>query len=370
MKIILAQFNHSGGEYLYRLANALAQTHEVLVLATERARDDTDLLATGDPDFRITFLEGTASQTDLIKKTLELSTFTDIRRIVRSFDPDVIHVVNEFFWTGILMPLLREYPFFVTVHEPSFRERHANRGVQTVYYRLRFPLNKAIRKRADGIFVHGPSTRDSLADHVPSERIWTIPHGQYTSFVNHSSDVPEETAVLFFGLIRDDKGLEYLLQSESKIIEAIKDVKFIIAGGGDIGPYKNGISNPDRFEIYNQYLDEAEAAKLFERAAVVVCPYTDATQSGVIASTYPFSKPVVSTTVGNIPVQVDHGRTGYLVPPADPDALARRVIELLSNTDRRHRMGAAARKKATTDFSWERVASLSTRAYQSVVRTQ
>jgi glycosyltransferase involved in cell wall biosynthesis len=89
----------------------------------------------------------------------------------------------------------------------------------------------------------------------------------------------------------------------------------------------------------------------------------------VIASAYPFGDPVVATTVGNIPTQVDHGQTGYLVPPNDPDALADRIVEILSDDQLQARMSTATRNKANTDLSWDRMASLTTNAYEKTIET-
>jgi glycosyltransferase involved in cell wall biosynthesis len=97
---------------------------------------------------------------------------------------------------------------------------------------------------------------------------------------------------------------------------------------------------------------------------VVVLPYVEATQSGVIPVAYSFGKPVVATTVGGLPAQVDDGKTGYLVPPRDERALADAVVRLLCNRDLRRQLGANGKRKVTAECSPEIVARNTLAVYQ------
>ena len=89
--------------------------------------------------------------------------------------------------------------------------------------------------------------------------------------------------------------------------------------------------HPDRFLVYNHWISDTLQAELFHRASVVVLPYIEASQSGVIPCAYSCAKPVIATRTGSLPEMVEHGRTGYLVPPGDEKALADAMIDLLRN---------------------------------------
>ncbi|PYU09141.1 MAG: hypothetical protein DMG37_24220, partial [Acidobacteria bacterium] len=93
------------------------------------------------------------------------------------------------------------------------------------------------------------------------------------------------------------------------------------------------------------------AADYFRRATVVVLPYIEASQSGVIPMAYSAGKPVVATTVGGLPEMVENGRTGYLVPPGDSAQLAEGVTKLLLDETLRRRMGANAKRKIEEECS-------------------
>jgi glycosyltransferase involved in cell wall biosynthesis len=83
----------------------------------------------------------------------------------------------------------------------------------------------------------------------------------------------------------------------------------------------------------DRYLGNREMADLLTRAHVVVCPYLDATQSGVVLTAFAFEKPLVATNVGGLPEYIDHGNTGLLVPPRNPTALAEALVQVLTNDD-------------------------------------
>jgi glycosyltransferase involved in cell wall biosynthesis len=169
---------------------------------------------------------------------------------------------------------------------------------------------------------------------------------------------------LFFGRISKYKGLEYLIRAEPLISAMVPEVRFVIAGvGEDIEPYRRMMTNAERFTILDEYISDEQRAELFRRASVVVLPYVEATQSGVIPVAYSFGKPVVATTVGGLPSQVDHGKTGFLVAPRDPEALAMATVELLRNRDLRRRFGANGKQKLTVEANPDTVARETSKVY-------
>lgn len=173
-----------------------------------------------------------------------------------------------------------------------------------------------------------------------------------------SSKVPSYTHnVLFFGRISPYKGIEYLCEAMMKVREQVADATLTIAGGGkiyfDIEPYRK----QDWVKVINRYVGMEELAGLLQNCALSVCPYTDATQSGVIMTSYSLCKPVVATNVGGLGEMVENGKTGLLVLPKDVDALADAITALLKDDAKREKMADNIRNDYFVgDKSWKVIA--------------
>lgn len=171
--------------------------------------------------------------------------------------------------------------------------------------------------------------------------------------------------VLFFGSISSHKGVEYLCQAMQKIHEQYPAAHLVVAGSGemyfDIEPYvQQGIVT-----LVNHYLTDEELAGYIHQARFAVCPYTDATQSGVVMSAFALATPVIATNVGGLPEMVADGHHGLIVPPKDAEALAKAIKRLLSDELLLKQMS----DNIKTDYlagerSWEHIAQEITNIYE------
>jgi glycosyltransferase involved in cell wall biosynthesis len=178
---------------------------------------------------------------------------------------------------------------------------------------------------------------------------------------------PDGLRILFFGRIHRYKGLDCLIQAEPLITREVPDARIVIAGTGeDFSRYEEGMAGRSAFEIYNYRIPYEEGARLFQQASVVVLPYLEASQSGVIPTAYGFRRPVVVTDVGSLPEVVDDGKTGYIVPPRDPAALASAVVSLLKDPAACRRMGEQGYTKLKTDMAWSTIARSLLTVYNEV----
>ena len=121
-----------------------------------------------------------------------------------------------------------------------------------------------------------------------------------------------------------------------------------------------------RCKLYRGYLSNDHVAHIFQSASVVVLPYIEGSQSGVVRVAYVFGKPVIATRVGSIPESVKHGVTGLIVPPRDEVALAQAIVDLLGNHSRRQKMGIAALEMVSSDLSWDRVAQRTEEIFKQI----
>ena len=163
--------------------------------------------------------------------------------------------------------------------------------------------------------------------------------------------------ILFFGRISPYKGIEYLLKAMEIVHKKHPDVKVIIAGSGkmyfDISKYEN----LDYVEIRNRFIELDELADLIRGALFTVCPYTDATQSGVVYSSFALNTPVIATKVGGLPEMIDDGETGIIVPPKDVNALASAILSYLNNPELLKKMNMNIAESAKSgNGSWNIIA--------------
>jgi starch synthase len=154
------------------------------------------------------------------------------------------------------------------------------------------------------------------------------------------------------------------MEAEPYLSEALKDFRITIAGKGeDLTKYKGYMIDSKNYEIINTFIPDERVAELFQKASIVVLPYVDASQSGVVPLAFAFGKPVVVTRVGSIPEVVDQGEDGFIVKPRDSRALAEAIISILRDPSVKQRMSENARTKADTELSWSRVAEMHRDAY-------
>lgn len=187
---------------------------------------------------------------------------------------------------------------------------------------------------ADKILVLSNSCLLDLKRNLPSAIVKKAVLGFHPIY--ESLNLPEYQpqafpGLLFFGLIKEYKGLDILLKAMPIIRLAIPDIRLRIAGSvyGSAKNYENLIKELNleaNVECHFRYLDDAEVAQLFAISDVCILPYKSATQSGVIATSLSYETPVIATDVGGLGEYVQHGKTGLLIPPDNPPALAAAVI--------------------------------------------
>jgi glycosyltransferase involved in cell wall biosynthesis len=220
---------------------------------------------------------------------------------------------------------------------------------------------------ADWVIVHGERIRKECELLMPwlRGRVVAIPHGPLGEITDHIAGNWERGALLFFGRIEQYKGLRYFIDAVKVLNAHGVSVKGIIAGTGhDLEQYRSGIEADGAFELIDRYIGDDEIPSLFGRANVVVLPYTDATQSGVVAMALRYGRPVVATDVGSIGEVVRDGYNGLLVPPRDVSALTNAIQQLVQNQGLAASMARNATQLATTELSWETIADSTVEAYR------
>ena len=272
-----------------------------------------------------------------------LSTFLEIRKTILNDKVDVLHILAgpSEPWLAILAVLVRKIPVISTLIVPE-----ANFGDHLGRYTK--PINRILIAGSDMLLVNCCNMVGSVGEEyqINPDRIRYVPLGARTTSEKWlDSHEKEEKAVLFFGRSDPHKGLEYLIEAQPRINELVPEAKIIIASHGEnLQICKNKIEDFGPYEIHEGYIVPEKMAALFSRCSLVALPYLSASTSGVLLTAYQFGKPVVVTNVGCLSEYVEQNKTGILIPPHNPQALADSIVYLLKNDSLRKEMGSNARK--------------------------
>ena len=145
----------------------------------------------------------------------------------------------------------------------------------------------------------------------------------------------EKNYMLFFGLVRAYKGLDWLLDAFGKVKDELTNLQLIIAGEfyEDEEKYRKQILDKgltSRVILKNEFIADADLRKYFGAADLIVQPYKTATQSGVTQVAFHFEKPCLVTNVGGLGEIIHHGKMGYAVEPR-VEAIAASLLDYYQN---------------------------------------
>ncbi|MGH7493276.1 MAG: glycosyltransferase family 4 protein [bacterium] len=336
------------------LANALARQGHTMLVVTEGMRGfDFDR-----------HLQVACVRKRSLASLPHPAAYREIVQQVRSFAPHVVHDTagNAFKWSFGLWPLLaREWPLLITEHDP--RPHPGMGGLFAQFTRL------IARRAARHFIVHGRNCRQALLDTgVRADKISINRHGIFETYDHkrHAGVQEDKHAVLFFGELRPNKGIYRLLDIARRVRAAVPQVKFIVAGRRTRLPSARARRKVARtvaawrvetgFEVHERYIPDEEVEILMRRCALVILPYEEASQTGVLPVAFAFGKPVVAYDVGDLGESIVPDETSVLVRAADEDAFARAITVLILDPERRHTLGRRAQAWAREELAWEAIA--------------
>lgn len=259
------------------------------------------------------------------------------------------------FWYGV--------PFIVFIHGAEFLF-HQNRRSDRVQLR-------AILESADKIIVNSRFTRDLLLDStIPEEKVALIHPGTDADFFAPGEPRPEiakrtahksQKTLLTVANIEERKGHDTVIKAIALLGNRIPNIRYLIVGQGsnqsrlqDLADTL-GVSNS---VVFAGRVDEADLPDYYNAADLFVMPsrQIDYDVEGFGLSYIEASacaKPVIGGNSGGVEDAVEHGKTGFLVDPLDPNELAERIYQLLNDPALAQKMGARGRERVEKEFTWE-----------------
>lgn len=147
----------------------------------------------------------------------------------------------------------------------------------------------------------------------------------------NSNDLTTVNYILFFGYFHHYKGIDILCEAMLEVHKILPDLKCVIAGGGELDFDFSKYEDLDYIIMKRGFLQVKDLGDLISSSMFVVCPYRDATQSGVVVTAFAFGKPILSTRVGGMSESVLDNLTGRLVEPSNVLELSRVIVEMASS---------------------------------------
>jgi glycosyltransferase involved in cell wall biosynthesis len=227
----------------------------------------------------------------------------------------------------------------------------------------------------DTVVVHTEhgSARLRADFEVPAERLRVIPHGAFDYLTRQGEEVPlpaelrEVTGpvILAFGLVRPYKGTDVLLEA----FRQVEGAELWVVGMPRM-PMDElrelARRAPGTVRFVDRFVTDPEIPAFMRRADLVVLPYRNIEQSGVLYTALAFGRPLVLSSVGGFPEIAEQG-AARLVPPEDARALADTLSELLADRSARDALADAATKAAATTYSWERIGESTMALYRDLL---
>ena len=237
------------------------------------------------------------------------------------------------------------------------------------------PFNRYYLHSVDGFVYMSEQVHSELRAYSDAPALFS-PHPLFENFgerVERSEACvrlgldPANRYVLFFGLIRDYKGLDLLLDAWAQLRRADRTEgrRLIVAGEFYTArePYLNRIADnglQDEVLLHDRFIPDDDVKYYFSAADFVVQPYKTATQSGVTQIAYQFCVPMVVTAVGGLPEIVPDGRVGYVCPPTAEGVAAAMDRMYEGDALKRFRENCVEERRR---FSWEEMCSRVTELY-------
>lgn len=372
--------------YAYGLAMALVAKGVRLDVIGSDYVDSPEMHTTPGLQFFNLWPPQPSRSTALGKLSRVLRHYARLIRYTASAEPKIFHILwnskIQFFDRTLLMLYYRlmKKKIALTAHNVNQGRRDGNDSVlNRLTLRLQYRLT-------DHIFVHTQKMKDELiAEFGGRDRAVTVIRHPINDAFPDTDLTPTEAkrrlglgnsekAILCFGRIKPYKGIEHLLKAFQKLAERDASYRLIIAGEvqkeneGYLNQIKQTIpSEIERGQIIlkSEFIPDKDMELYLKAADVMVLPYNEIFQSGVLFLGYSFGLPVIATDVGSFREEIVEGRTGFLCRPGDPTDLAK-AIETYFGSDLYRNPGRTReeiRNHANTHHSWAAVAELTQDAY-------
>ena len=343
MRIALLSCFHPfrGGISQFNASLYLELSKEHTVKAFNFKRQYPDFLFPGKTQYVTPDDDAVPIESTALLDTANPFTYRKTYKAIRDWNPDLVLISYWMSWfapsLGWIARRLKKHCKVISIlhnvipHEPRFFDG---------------PLTRYFLSGCSGNVTLCPEVAEDLEKLSPKAKKTILFHPVYAHF---GERVPKEEALqklgiepgrknlLFFGLIREYKGLDILLEAFGKLED---DYNLIVAGEpyGSFVKYEEIIVRSpakDRIRLFTNYIKDSEVKYYFSAADLAVLPYRSATQSGISAISWHFEVPMVVTDVGGLKQSIGDSGTGLVAPRPEPDCIVEEIHRFFADENLR-----------------------------------
>lgn len=341
--------------YCFGMAKALSAYADVFCIVSSQAENLEMWHQEAERNKRLSFHEVTTynGKSSFILNTLNFRKYKRIAQIINQFQPDILYSPFNHFWTKFIFPLVNCSIKVTTIHDIRLHV-----GEDSTWRKLFYGF---FDYRTDRCVILSDVFREHVIKkyHYRDNNVVTIPHATYNQYAdNPELDLTTHYKIIFFGRIIRYKGLDILLKALKIVVRDIPNLQLLVVGNGDITPYQQLLQeNNDNVQLHVRWIKDNEVSSFFEQSDMAVLPYIEASQTGIVPIANHFGKPTIVSDLGGLPYQVEDYVTGRIVPPNNPEALARAIIDMYSEPEKLKEYKINA-YKAAQENSWDKSARL------------
>lgn len=306
---------------------------------------------------------------------IEYRRLNQIFQELKKYDPNVIFVIAPFAYINL----------------PVFKKIRRQLSAQIIFApheiywpkQFSFFIDKMLLRQVyssfDHYILHTEDSKEMLIRefHVPPEMITVVPIGYYNyeeqlgfgatheevkAFRESMGITCQEKIVLFMGTIHQRKGLDILLKAFAKVSNYFPELRLLIAGSprtkDDLVSCEQDIIKygiKDKVLKYLDYIPMENISLFFKASQVVVLPYKEIYQSGVLCLALGYGKPIIASNLPGLKQGVIDGENGFIFEKGNPDALAEVMTKMFSNDEQMDEMGKCSWNIARDKFSWDNI---------------
>jgi glycosyltransferase involved in cell wall biosynthesis len=315
--------------------------------------------------------------------------------------PDIVHIeyeVNTFgpIYSNVLLPILllliriSKAKIIVTLHSVFTVEKEVlpllfKRLPEIILRVFAYLFYKFVGMLTHGVVVHSSAFKKLLIKYysLSKDKLYVIPHGvdDFNPTIDQSRvkhDIPylrDNKVILCFGVLSPRKGLEYLIKGYSLIASKYPEYVLVIAGYEP--PYYKGYKNKlealtkslgiEHRVFFLGFVKDEDIPSLFSISEIVVLPYSHSmSASGSLSLAIQYRKPIIATRTTFFNEFLEDGRDSLLVPPRNPQEIAKALEKLLKDSSLKKRIAQNLVFKAY-NYSWRNVAKMTLQTYVDVI---